>query len=578
MLINKHKNLRHLLRECADKGKLTSAKNKEYEEMQLFWVCALAKQIVEFAPDVLKHTDEIKVMVAGAELESALPQAYMLLNKLLDSKIKASIYLIGPDIITNNMNPDRLSQKYTDSNIRTHLDTCRLEQAIEKYGLPTLLVLNDPGFESHDNEWFIQDNGLKRCLDNGVTVLGGSYGYDEYEVDEFVLKSFGYQLEAFAVNSLTCINGEMREAFGSMQSKRAQQLLLEKGVADSLRTIWKISGKQNEPDGTQYQRYQRGLRLISEVHKYGCEAGYIKQDNDPFFNISDWSILQVEDLILKKDNSRVRVFASLAYDFNSKTVLHPESGDVFLENIDVSDLFKIETLDRTHNLALLIDYFDTSIIDHDEALEFISYLDEVEESDSDFDGMREVLESILGGVKDNLSDEQLMNMDDMLSSIIPTKVVRSKEERKLASFIEEALSNGDIEALKAVGAESLILYKNEQGGGAIHTACELNAHSTIELLHSLGLPFEVLDGDRFSVLDVCVDNESAESLELILNNHYADNLINSAFTISGFTPLHRAAMCGFIDIYEMLIKYGADDAVKNTGGMTAKEIRITVTG
>lgn len=577
MIVKKHKSIKHLLRACATSGKITTAANQAEEEMALTWACSLAKQMSELATEVLDSAKPISIFIAGAESETQFPDAYLLLNRLLGTGIEIRLHLIGPDVVSSVMFPIKLTKNYLDDKITVNVDSCLLGAAVEKYGIPDLLVMNNPGLEMHGNEWFSKDEGFASCFEAGVPIVGGSYGYDEYEIDNFALNSFGYELEKHLTNSLAL--SPMPTLDGQPQSTALHKKVLDMGVADSLRTIWRISNKRVKPDAKALTTYEKGQRLISDTHSYLCSMGYIEQS---LGNL--WPSIQAEELILETDRSLVRIFRTLAYNFKTKRIIHPESGDVFMENVELPSQFTPESLKRMHNIAMMMVYVRSEVLDLEEAEEFLDYADGDSISDDDDFMGAESVEGILGDsmVSDMMETLFGRGIDQegvsaMMDSVLNGSKPLSQAELKRMNVIDNILQSGNPAELDKIELSELEAYRNEQGGGIAHTVCDSGDVPMLTKLKQKGVAFNGLDGDRYSVLDVCTDRERADALAYILENHLADEVINGQFTLSMFTPLHRAALIDSPVFYDTLIKYGADAELKNTSGMTAKEIREKAT-
>lgn len=180
-----------------------------------------------FCSDKTLNTAGLHIVIAGAGPMDAINNGdmYKLLPLLLPSSSTWTIDLVGPEVKskTGEQMP-RVEKAHIPPHppkIGIHKRTLQHYLSDEKK-CPTIIVMNNPGFESNYESWFLDGVFHKWLLANPhVKVIGSSYGRDEVHIDSWVAKSCGFHLNDATLNPYNVeryvMNGESVDVSEYMQ-------------------------------------------------------------------------------------------------------------------------------------------------------------------------------------------------------------------------------------------------------------------------------------------------------------------------------------------------------------------------
>lgn len=146
----------------------------------------------------------------------------------------------------------------------------------------------------------------------------------------------------------------------------------------------------------------------------------------------------------------------------------------------------------------------------------------------------------------------------------------SEESNKIGADIclEELSDLEDEENIKKTTKRRIgTIKRNAKGETQLHVACINGDKSTVERLLSSGHPTNIRDHCGWSPLHEAANHGYVDIAELLLR--YGANVNDSGgISCKGVTPLHDAACCGHFSLMQLLIQHGANVALKTHDGDT----------
>lgn len=186
------------------------------------------------------------IAVVGADAKEACNNGgtFRLLSKLLGLE-HLRVDLVGPEV---RLNPIYNPQINLRPNIGEHVVINLFDMTVGEYAKthkPDVIMLNHPGFESHFEEWFLEQE-LPYVFDLGIEILGTSFATDEAELDATYLKAYGFTASE-AVNNPYLIdhskNADMMQLTQTFGAEAAAAGLMNWGGQ-----VWRINEKSRKDD------------------------------------------------------------------------------------------------------------------------------------------------------------------------------------------------------------------------------------------------------------------------------------------------------------------------------------------
>ncbi len=154
---------------------------------------AIARWIAAHAPQ-FAVAPSLSILVIGAETTDAPDQGrwYQLLPQLLDVQCEVKATLVGAELDTGFAStiaahaPGAPAQCFRSG----------LAEFLSRHEMQgfDLAVVFQPGLQKHRG--WLADGGFARLIAAGVPLIASSYETDEYEMDRWVLESYGYRVSA----------------------------------------------------------------------------------------------------------------------------------------------------------------------------------------------------------------------------------------------------------------------------------------------------------------------------------------------------------------------------------------------
>lgn len=212
--------------------------------MLLSPVCTLAFALGKYYSKPI--ADGFHIAVAGADIKETFNNGstFRLLSKLLGVE-DLKIDLVGPEVFHNIFNnPQHSLRPNIGPNVRINL----FEMTIGEYAktnTPDVIMLNHPGFESHFDQWF-QENELPFVFERGIEILGTSYAHDEAELDGFYLKAYGFIASEPINNPYLLDHSKDADEMQSAQGFGAEAA--RAGLMNWGGQVWRIAQKSKSDD------------------------------------------------------------------------------------------------------------------------------------------------------------------------------------------------------------------------------------------------------------------------------------------------------------------------------------------
>ncbi|MCY9870453.1 ankyrin repeat domain-containing protein [Vibrio barjaei] len=559
MELLKHKKLNHLMAELNRKKPLLATNVTQELQMTLTVpAVVLAKQLTEFAPDLLKQK-KVKVIVAGAAFNEAMNKSrcYYLLNTLLNTNIEWEIYLIGNEVAeVPPLHVIDVTKHYKNEPVTVHVRPLMLEEALAEIGKPDLLVLNHPGFESHYEDWFLSDDGIDKCLLAGVPIVGCSYGTDEIQIDSFYVDAFGLELKD-KVNALYL--DMSREPPRGIEVPQSIVEGANSGMMDWGRTIWSMTarGERVDQDGEKLGFIADMNTVRSSINMYLMASGTITMPYECYEQYVRWH-----------DKRRImRVYGQYSFDMTGGFIFDEETQQVMNNDVELDTTdFDMANLSIHDKLVMMTTVYQEYIAEFAEegSEEGIELDEEMFEALGEMFGGSEVLKKMLDG--DSGDGMQGIDINEMFG-FQGNKELTEREEK-----IAELAHNKDVNALKDYSSDVLKDFTDETHKNLVHIAAEYDSVDLLKFAIESGVSLKEVDGDSYGVLDICSESPVSMSvLTYLLSNNLVPDLINRQDP-RGFTAIHRAADSGSQEAFDLLKSHGADPSIAAISGLSASDV------
>lgn len=514
----------------------------EMQEILLAKVILLACQISKIAPEILDKEGTIKVLLSGTGFPENADrgEAYKLINKVLGTEKKWEIILTGNEINEGGFyyTGTELAANPLNDLVTVSRDEMLLSESIEKYGLPDILVLNHPGFEKFHQTWFAEGAGIRECLNQGVTVLGASYGDDEALTDEFYASAYGVKMSCMELNNLYLRNDVSAKIDDAMVIDAVNS-----GYCDWGRSIWKLESNGLKDNPEKLELMDDIDFALSSIGHYLNSRGVMADPNHLFLHL----MREVEG------QKVVRIYSQYSLNLNERFIFDEEDGTIIQEDIEIdcSD-FDIDRLEMAHNMVMLMVTVFRDYIKE----EIESQLEQSQELPA---SMMELMEQM------GVSPEEVESMMSGVSGafgMTPNREMTDDEVKIMNAIGEERLDE-----VLGLPDETLMDFKDNLHRNVAHLAAVIDSVELLKKAKEIGIDLKERDGDLFSLLDICGERNSTNVAKFLIEEHLVDDLLDAQDT-RGFTPSHRAASYGSKEVFEIFRESGANLTLKNIAGLT----------
>jgi hypothetical protein len=525
-LILKHKKWNTLLNDLQAGKKFTMPINNKRMVNILAPTATLAFALSQYRP--LSDDKVLRICIAGAGQFDADNNGnhYKLLPEMIGVD-NIHIDLVGLDLHKDKRNHPYVLKQAVGTSVTTHLIASSIQDYMDTNEMPDVVMLNHPGFEMYGGGWFDEAQWLNNCIDAGVSVLGCSYGLDESEFDTYFARAYGYSLSAPKVNPFHISISTTIPRSEALNMSGGKSIL--NGAMDWGRHVWKIEGRNARG---------RDNELLEILDKGTNVKGHmIEQTGNPDFFVDGFNTKTVDG----KQNVVLLHLNPALYYVVGADVITNEDGEVLLDEIE---------LDRSYLNRDLFTYFQGTLItgiiynDYEDELKWIlSQGDDLDEHDHDEDEIAKMMKLFMGEGNRTMT--------------------------KAESKINELISSSDWTKLAEIDSDSLRLWQNEERQTLFHISAKLGSLALYELAKDVNVDILARDGDGFSLLDICAENNQVDVLRQAVKDYDLDL---DAADMKGFTAMHRAYMYNSLNAAEALEQLGANPNPVNLFGVSAKDL------
>lgn len=496
MDITKFKRWNKLLSALNTRKLFTSNETANLQKMYLCAPISLANSIQVLYPEILNKSD-LKVCIAGAAMLDTFNdgEAYKIFEKLFDGNKNWKFDFIGPEISCKEQYPLSI-KKDIGNNVTRKFYDIKLAEYVEKHGLPDLLVMNCPGFEQFYQSWLIDDQGLRKCIEQEIPIIGSSYGNDEAELDQAYARAYGLKVS---------------EIFDNQYTLGFSPVKHNKDAKDSMN--W--SGQCWKLQAGNLSRDQDLIELLSSQYDFLREVSGNSMENI-FSNRFD---------LTHKDGGKTfyKIGMGLAFDIEDKTIVDGY-GNIIIDDIELDKTYLGKDLTTTTQSMLIIltirrDYMD----------EINKHIEVFEGDDLD---IRKGAKEFLAMMGEELGD---VNIEGLTSAIL------GKDKREMSQYemeIDNILISEKYSELGLYTDEQLSSFMNEDHQNLMHISALVNSIELYDIARESGIKPEVRDGDNFNVADICAEKDSLEVFEKVMNDF--PNFDIQDVDPKGFNVMYRA--------------------------------------
>lgn len=537
MDLKKYNKLKQLINDINRPSSVfTRESTMNVQRESLVSVALLALQIVDFAPDLLEKDKQINIYVAGADFVECgfNGEQYKLLNKLLGSEQSWVIHLIeyGQTTIEHLSHP-LLTKNAADERINvTHSRGKSLQEYMNEYGLPDMLALNNLGLEKFHSSWLSDDDGIAKCIKEGIPVVGSSYGRDEFKVDNLYFEAYGISMKNYAFNQLCSVRSPTPDL------PKGIAKAIESGACNWSGTYWVLESKGLDIDEDKLEIVKDIETCTSSIADYLMVTEKI---HDP---------LEVPTVLHRKEDGEhiLRVYGNYSVNIDQGLIFDEMNGRIHAQGVEV-DLSGIDFDDDVHL------YVNSLLVGQKVFSQYIK--DNIQDDDSD-----------------DLFDDE--DDDDLIFDPVAMKAMEAifgngRELTDSDKNILAMIDKEDYEAISALQSEEVLGFKDHLGRNLASVAATKNSIPLLKIACDNGVDIHERDSDSFNFLDTAAEYNSYEVAKFSLDNGITTSILNSA-DWRNITPCLRAAMRTQKRMAKLYSDYGADLDVPNIGGVTARSV------
>jgi hypothetical protein len=525
-LILKHKKWNRLLSDLQAGKKFTMPINNANMINILAPAATLAFSLSQYRP--LSNDNALRICIAGAGQFDADNNGnhYKLLPEMLGVD-NIHIDLVGLEIHNDKKNHPYVLKKTVGQGVTTHLIASSIQDYMATHDMPDVVMLNHPGLEMYGSSWLDDDQWLNDCIDAGVPVLGCSYGLDESEFDTYFARAYGYSLSVPKINPFHISASTTIPRAEALNMPGGKSVL--NGAMDWGRHVWKVEGRNVRG------RDEELLDILDKgTQVKGC---MIEETGNPDFFIEGFNTKTVDG---KHNVVLLHLNPTLSYVVGADVIIN-EDGHVLLEDIE---------LDRSYLNRDSFTYFQGTLIT---GIIYTDYEDEIKSILSESDALDE---------NEHHEDE----LEKMMKLFMGegNRVMTSAE-----SDISKLITSSAWTKLADVDSDLLRLFQNEERQTLFHICAKMGSLALYEIAKDAKADILARDGDGFSFLDVCAENNQVDVLKQAVNDYDLDL---DAVDMKGFTAMHRAYMYNSFNAAKMLEALGANPNPVNFFGVSAKSL------
>lgn len=534
MLINKQKTWSRLMGQLNTKNKLfTQPCSNDLAKHALSPVVSIAKMISVRCPEIL-NSDSVRICIAGVQTHDISNDGdlFNLLPELLNSKLTYNVDLIGDKINFPALDSENIKLKEESSSVNISKQECLLGEYL-KSNTPNVIILLHPGFEEYHQSWLVDDNGIKDALNDGIKVIGASYG-DESPIDMLYLNSHGYNLKSIQNNPFSRIN---------------DMSFLPEGVSQNI-VDWASQTWELETKDCDEEYIAELIPFLKEVLNGRASEGA--------FPVSSYYTKN----IINEDGQWFNIFSDIYVSFNEGVIVDFEEGLLLCEDmeIDVSDISRYKDypfLYLTLKCSIVHKDYLKPLINAemvgDEDDEDDNYIDDLGDDGFEFFGP----DGMMDAIKQNTNAGNQKKMNPVEQKILTC--IREYTGEDIVKNLKEKFTN-----------EELSTFLDSERYSLLHIGCSSDNLALIEFSKELNINPNTRNSDLYSPLDLCVADGGINGLKTLINLY--PDIDTNATGAWGFTALHHTKTRGKPDMAEVLLSNGASDTLKNDAGMMYKDI------
>ncbi|BBM67664.1 ankyrin repeat domain-containing protein [Vibrio alfacsensis] len=502
-------------------------------------VMTLGYQIQTYAPALLEKK-EVTIIMAYSDpiLCPNFGHFFELLNTILATNITFKIVIqsdIDLEVINFDvaLNPDLFTNKKQTSVSLT--DIC-LSDAVDAYQ-PDLLVLMHPDNEYYLCERFVEDESMKKCLLNGVPVVGASFGGDQYKIDQLGFKGVGVDLTPMP--NPFASNNEVELSRGDMKD------ILDSGLLVWAGTLWSLSLNDEGVNNELVELFDIGSSGNLSVNTYMFQFG----------KCSSINVLLNQRYINSRGDDCLRIFGPITLNLTSYELFNELNDKILVEDVQIDLEYNIQTaIDLPYNNYLIRAQV---IRDHHEEYWYSEPWFEEYGKDPQVD-----IDGALGDLFE-------MNVEDFILKVSDhqPKVVSNDEQR-----IIEAIKNNDLEPLELMCKTALQSFTDECHRNLAHIAALTNNCHLAQIARINEVDFNAFDDDGYTVWHSVSQYDSIDVCHFIHSNNLCHHCLNTPSKQGGFTPAHCAVLSNSLEVTTFLIEHAANFCIKDNNGQSAGEL------
>ncbi len=564
----KHYRWRKLVQELCNRPHLKRLSRivSKRAEMILSPAVSLAWWLANHHPELLQK-GELHIVIGGAEMMDVTDHGmwYSLLPDLLGMpELKVTFDMVGPDY-NKNLTAEFGSNYSLDTEFKGMLENhaTPYKQTLNQYLIDhstdsvDLLVLYQPGFDTHHDQW-LSDNALAQFVNDGVPVLCSYYQESEYVLDRMILEAYGF----------SGIGEPIENPF---------KLETDNFASQAYHTLWLIDGSAQVPVHLRDNDKFIASRSINAYGAASFSVGYFSAIED---------LLKREEAQSASETPKVNM-VQLPFDF----WLEEQSGNLYYQDqegrlvpyqkhqLSEGELNSLPA----HNAPLYDRVLWVSEIMLKYSLTHESLQREVsgasvdamdsllggmyEEMQNDPEGMRDAMAHLLGN--SGLEGSELNgHLDQMMQAMgmgpkleIPEshsaiiKAMRLRDDESIRRFIEQD--------------SQLVNAQDEQGVTPLYYAACSNNPELVEFLGKSGANPNHIDAEGWPIITEVVRQRAVDGLRALLAIPGID--LNSANYL-GWNAALLALTNGQLELALLLKQAGADFEQVNSTGLSACQV------
>lgn len=535
-MIRRHKYWKYLHRDLESHSRLSflTYETKAIQKAVLTAPIAISQYLLHLAPG-LCSLDTLHILVVGCEWFDAVDDGrwYQVIPDLCEKSFRVEATLIGPDILQESQLVTRLNKAASLRYAPATIHRGRLEELNLDLSSFDLIVLFQPGFDFHHQEWM--NGAFKTLVAAGKPIMATSWHKDEFAVDKKFLTAYGYKIGESIDNPLFHQDDDNTEKF--MQWGRyIWQIIPELPPADfkvdaaALDQIDMISRMGGDS-------IKRGMIAAAFDYCERVEAQDANGKERTIVHITDHHFVDLgnrEIIFLSPDGEGAPIDAQLT---ESEMASMPDQDAPLIERIEWGAAIKKRLLEATpapeKTMAGISEHFCDNL---PAAFDMLG-----EFSDEDFAEAKQAF---------NEKCERALEDPELGQKFHP-----------LFYLLQEGMMN---QAREIIQMEGMVNAPGPGGWTPLFYAVVAKNRQMIEWLLQNGADVNHIDNEGWTVLMEASRRELLGPIELLLQ--HGANLDHQ--NQEGYSAAHFAANLPDEDAFNLLRKAGASMSVRNKKGLT----------